>query len=239
MEQFNSEAISIAQPVSADSAEDRAQFIQKTYAHLALAIFLFIIIEAVFLNTAWIVNLGLSLIGGWSWLLMLGGFAVATSFAENWATKATTPPAQYGAMLLFVVAEAFLFVPLIYMAINLTGDFALIKQAGLLTVFLFTGISAVALISGKDFSGIRPFLILGSVLAIGSIVAGIAFGFTMGLWFSVAMILLAAGSILYQTSQMVHKYNTKQYVAASLGLFGSFMLLFWYILDIAMRFSGD
>ena len=64
------------------------------------------------------------------------------------------------------------------------------------------------------------------------IIAGTLFGFDLGLWFSVGMVALAAGSILYQTSNMVHKYEEDQYVAASLGLFASFMLLFWYILRI-------
>ncbi|MCB0458362.1 MAG: Bax inhibitor-1 family protein, partial [Flavobacteriaceae bacterium] len=69
----------------------------------------------------------------------------------------------------------------------------------------------------------------------GLIIAGTLFGFNLGLWFSVAMVLLASGSILYQTSNMVHKYTEDQYVAASLGLFASLMLLFWYILSILSR----
>jgi FtsH-binding integral membrane protein len=68
----------------------------------------------------------------------------------------------------------------------------------------------------------------------GTIIAGILFGFNLGLWFSAGMILLAAGSILYQTSNLVHKYHTDQYVAAALGLFASLMLLFWYILRLVM-----
>ncbi|MFT7119545.1 MAG: FtsH-binding integral membrane protein [Flavobacteriales bacterium] len=60
------------------------------------------------------------------------------------------------------------------------------------------------------------------------------FGFDLGLLFSGAMVLLAAGTILYQTSNLVHKYHTDQYVGAALGLFSSLMLLFWYILSIFM-----
>ena len=65
------------------------------------------------------------------------------------------------------------------------------------------------------------------------------FGFSLGLWFSVAMVGLAAGAILYQTSQMIHMYSTDQYVAASLGLFASFMLMLWYVLQILMSLSSD
>ena len=48
------------------------------------------------------------------------------------------------------------------------------------------------------------------------------------------MVLLAGGSILYQTSRLVHDYHSTQHVAAALGLFASFMLLFYYILQIFM-----
>jgi FtsH-binding integral membrane protein len=48
------------------------------------------------------------------------------------------------------------------------------------------------------------------------------------------MCLLAGGSILYQTSNLIHKYGTDDYIPASLGLFASLMLLFWYVLQIFM-----
>ena len=68
----------------------------------------------------------------------------------------------------------------------------------------------------------------------GLIVAGILFGFNLGLWFSVGMCVLAGGSILYQTSNLVHKFGTEDYIPAALGLFASLMLLFWYVLQIFM-----
>jgi FtsH-binding integral membrane protein len=48
------------------------------------------------------------------------------------------------------------------------------------------------------------------------------------------MVLLAAGSILYQTSNMIHRYSADQYVVASIGLFASFMLMLWYIIQFFM-----
>jgi len=60
------------------------------------------------------------------------------------------------------------------------------------------------------------------------------FGFDLGLWFSVGMVILASVTILYQTSKLKDSYTTDQYVGASLQLFASIMLLFWYILRILM-----
>lgn len=62
----------------------------------------------------------------------------------------------------------------------------------------------------------------------------IVFGFSLGLVFSAAMVLFAAGSILYTTSNIIHHYRTDQHVGAALALFSGVMLLFWYILRILM-----
>jgi FtsH-binding integral membrane protein len=45
--------------------------------------------------------------------------------------------------------------------------------------------------------------------------------------------------ILYDTSNILHHYHTSQYVAASLALFADVVLLFWYILNLLMRFTSS
>ncbi len=221
------------------STTERATFIRKTYLHVALAVLAFAIIEAIFLSTPAIIKIGLAMTQGWTWLIVLGGFMFATSAAERWAMSSTDKNAQYGALILYVAAQAFIFVPMMYIAIAVLGQPALIMQAGVITLALFTGLTAVVLTTGKDFSFLKSALTVGGFIAIGLIVAGIAFGFNLGLWFSVAMVALAGASILYQTSNILNHYRTDQYVAASLGLFGSLMLMFWYVLQILMSFSGD
>lgn len=132
---------------------------------------------------------------------------------------------------MYIVAEAFIFVPLLYIAMASTGDYSILNQAFLVTLFLFVALTAVVFITGKDFSFLKTAITVGSIVAIGIIIAGIAFGFNLGLVFSGFMVLLAAGSILYQTSNMIHRYSSDQYVAASIGLFASFMLMLWYIIQ--------
>jgi len=68
--------------------------------------------------------------------------------------------------------------------------------------------------------------------ALGFIVASAIFGFTLGSVFAFVMVAFAGTAILYNTSQVLHQYNTKQHVAASLTLFAGIALLFWYILTI-------
>ncbi len=224
------------QPLIEVTDDTRAAFYRKTYGHVALATLLFIIVETVLLRIDPLVELMLSLTQGWKWLLVLGAFMFATNYAEKLAHTTHDKTKQYLALLLFVVAEAVIFVPLLYIAIfYMEGDyFSVINQAAIMTLALFTGLSAVVLITKKDFSFLRSFIMIGFVIAAGAIIAGMIFGFNLGLVFSAGMIVLAAGTILYQTSQLVHKYSTDQYVGASLGLFASLMLLFWYILSIFM-----
>lgn len=176
----------------------------------------------------------LSMLSGYTWLLVLGGFMLVTSYSERMAINSTDRNKQYLAYGLYILAEAIIFVPLIYIAIAYTQSFELLNQAAIVTLSLFTGLSAIVLVTKKDFSFLKAGLTIGFFIALGLILAGTIFGFNLGLWFSVGMCLLAGGSILYQTSNLVNKYSQDQYVAAALGLFASLMLLFWYILRIFM-----
>ena len=51
-----------------------------------------------------------------SWLLILGAFMLVSWFASRVAHAATSPVAQYAALGGFVLAEALLFVPTLYIA---------------------------------------------------------------------------------------------------------------------------
>lgn len=218
--------------------EEQVDFYKKTYAHVAGAVLLFIAVEAIFFQIPAVLSFALSLTDGWTWLLMLGGFMFITNKAESMALKSTDIKQQYLALVLYVIAEAFIFIPLIFIALVIAedGGAQMLNQAAIVTLSLFSGLSAAVLLTKKDFSFLKTGLTIGFFLALGLIIAGVLFGFNLGLWFSIGMVVLASGAILYQTSQMVHRYNSEQYVAASLGLFGSLMLLFWYVLSI---FSSD
>jgi len=50
--------------------------------------------------------------------------------------------------------------------------------------------------------------------------------------FAFIMVAFAGSAILYQTSNVLQTFNTRQHVAAALTLFASVALLFWYILRI-------
>ena len=74
----------------------------------------------------------------------------------------------------------------------------------------------------------------GGFAALGLIACGIIFNFELGAMFTYAMIAFACAYILYDTSNVMLHYRTSQYVAASLALFASVALLFWYVLRLFM-----
>ena len=160
--------------------------------------------------------------------------------AEKWANSGASRTTQYLGLGLYVIAEALIFLPLLLIAASYaTGD-SLIMQAGVITAFLFAGLTLVAFTTKKDFSFLGGILKVGGLIAMGLIVASFFFGgLSLGLWFSGAMVLFAGISILYQTSNIIHHYRPDQHVAASLGLFASVALLFWYVLRILMSFANS
>ena len=214
---------------------ERASFIRKTYAHLAGALAVFAVLVGILVNTPTAKSLAITMTGGYSWLIVLMLFMGVSWLAQSMASSQTSKPMQYMGLSLFVVAESIIFLPLLVMATFYTADgTTMIAKAGVVTVGLFLGLTSVVFLTGKDFSFLGPILAIGGFVALGFIVSGIVFGFSLGNIFSFAMVAFAGGAILYETSNMLHRYNTSQHVAASLGLFASVALLFWYILQIFM-----
>ena len=74
----------------------------------------------------------------------------------------------------------------------------------------------------------------GGLCALLAIVAAVLFGFTLGPLFSVGMIAFAGAAVLYDTSNVLHHYPRVRYAAASLQLFASIALMFWYVLRLFM-----
>ena len=114
-----------------------------------------------------------------------------------------------------------------------------IQSAGLVTAVVFGGLTLACFITRTDFSFLRWGLVVAGFVALALIVASLTLGFSLGVWFSIAMVALACGSILYNTSNVLHHYNTQQYVAASLALFSSVALLLWYVIQIFMHMDSD
>jgi FtsH-binding integral membrane protein len=211
------------------NAQSRATFVSRTYAHLFGAILGFVGIEVVLFKTGLAETITRALLGV-SWLLVLGGFMLVSWLASRAALMATSKGVQYAALAGFVLAEALIFVPLLFIANQMAPG--AISSAGLVTFFAFAGLTAVVFVTRKDFSFLRGILCWGGIVALVLIAAGVIFGFNLGTFFSVAMVALAGGAILYDTSNVLHHYPEDRYVAAALQLFASVALMLWYVLRL-------
>ena len=213
---------------------ERAAFIRKTYILLAAAILAFIAVEALlFASGAAQVIASLIFTGGSiGWLAVLGGFMLISWLSNRWAVSETSTAVQYAGLGVFVIAEAIIFVPLLYVAAYASGDPTVIIKAGIVSLGLFAGLTLTVFVTRTDFSWLAPILGIGGFAALGFIVASALFGFTLGNVFAFIMVAFAGTAILYNTSQVLQRFNTKQHVAAALTLFASIALLFWYILRI-------
>lgn len=216
--------------------EERANFIRKTYLHLAAAIAAFIGIETMLVNSDAGMMIAQTMLGGrFSWFIVLALFMGVSMLANWWANSQTSKAMQYLGLGLYVVTQAVVTLPLLFIAAYSSGNgFAMIEQAGIVTLGLFLGITAVVFLTRTDFSFLAPVLMVGGFVALGFIAAGLIFGFNLGSIFAFAMVAFAGGSILYSTSNVLHHYRPDQHVAASLTLFAGIALLFWYILRIFM-----
>jgi len=218
-------------------ASERAAFIRKTYMHLAGAIFVFMGLEFIILNTPALLRPVLGLFSASPWIILIA-FLGASWIASSMASSAKSLGTQYAGLGLYTLAEAIIFVPILYIASQMS-DPTVIPIAAIITLCIFGGLTAYVLVTGANFSYLGGGLTIALLAAIGIAFGAALFGFSLGLWFAAAMVLLMSGFILYETSNILHQYSTNQYVSASLALFASVATLFWYVLRIVMMFSSD
>lgn len=213
------------------SADDRARFLTRTYNTLFLAICGFAGIEVALFQTGLAETIARVLLGG-SWLLVLGGFMIVSWFGSRVAAQSESAGAQIAALSVYVLAQAIIFVPMLYVADAYAPG--AIQSAALVTIIGFAGLTAIAWQTKKDFSFLGGLLRWGGILALVLIVASVIFGFQLGTFFSVAMVGFAGAAILYDTSNILRAYPEDRYISAALQLFASVALMFWYVLRLFM-----
>ncbi|ROR32182.1 Bax inhibitor-1/YccA family protein [Inmirania thermothiophila] len=104
---------------------------------------------------------------------------------------------------------------------------------------IFLGLSAYALVTRKDFSFVGGFLFAGILVAFLAGIGAVIFSLPgLALAVSALFVLLMAGMILYETSQIVHGGETN-YILATVSLYVSLFNLFTSLLHLLGAFRGD
>ncbi len=224
------ENVNYLAPVSDASVEDRSEFIWRCYSHVVGAILVFAGIEAYLIQSGVAYNIAVMSQG--NPLIMFGAFILVGWGGMHLAHRIQSTQAQYAVFAAFICVYAVVFSPLLLMATQMAPG-AIDSAAGI-TVLASIGLIATAMITRKDFSFLRGMMVWIGMLAFVAIIGSFIFGFHLGTWFSVAMIGFAGAAVLYDTSNIMHHYPKDRYVAASMALFSSIAMMFFYILRLLM-----
>jgi len=219
-------------PVASLAVSDRSEFIWKCYAHVVGAILAFAAIETYLFQSgvAWAIAGPMMQ----SPMLVLMAFIALSWGAGHLAHRLESKAAQYAAFGAFVFVWSIMFVPMFAIAMVKSAEAGsnIIESAATVTIFGCVALIATAMITRKDFSFLRGILVWGFFIALGLIGASFLFGWNLGTWFSVGMIGFAGTAVLYDTSNIMHHYPQDKYVAASMALFASIAMMFWYVLRL-------
>ena len=224
------ENVNYLAPVSSLSVEDRSTFIWKCYAHVVVAILAFAAVSVYLFTSGISAAIAAPMMN--NWFLVLGAFILASWGATHVAHRIESKNAQYAAFAAFIVVEALIFAPMLYIAYMMEPG--IIDSAAVLSDLSNIVLHSVAKLTRNGFSLLRGMLLLIVILALVAIAGSLLFGFQLGTWFSVAMIGFAGAAVLYDTSNIMHHYPQDRYVAASMALFASIAMMFWYILRMFM-----
>ncbi|MGS2743619.1 Bax inhibitor-1/YccA family protein [Halomonas sp. LS-001] len=130
--------------------------------------------------------------------------------------------------------------PILSAYLALPNGAALIMNAFAMTGLTFIGLSAVALVSKKDFSFLSNFLLAGAIVLILAMVAGIVFNIAaLSLMVSAGFVLFSSAVILYQTSEIIHRAGETNYILATITLYVSIYNLFVSLLSLLGIMSSD
>jgi len=124
-----------------------------------------------------------------------------------------------------------------YMALANGGQIVMTAMGG--TGAIFLGLSGYALISRKDFSFMGGFLLTGILVAFMAGLGAMIFEMPgLSLAVSSMFILLMAGLILYETSNIIHGGETN-YIMATVTLYVSIFNLFTSLLHLLGFMNGE
>lgn len=213
--------------VAQSSLDVRLEFIRKTYSLFLAGILMALVAGTICLNSDPVANAAVS-------ILRSPILAIALLFGLSMGAQAVSriEGLNYAALFGFTAFMGFLFAPLLAMYEQSAPG--IVTQAAVLTFITFGSLTAYAFISKKDFSFLGGMLFVGLIALILGGLANVFLFKSSGAsyWMAWVTLLLFSGYVLYDTSQIIHRYDAKGYVSAALALFLDFFNMFMAILRI-------
>jgi FtsH-binding integral membrane protein len=224
--------------ISQADTPTRNSFYRKTFWHLAASLAIFAGLCALLITTpAGLIISSLFFGSQIGIFLTLAVFIGASVMAQRWAYGSTSLGMQYLGLGLYILIQTVIFAPLLTWA-EMASGVGIIGYAGIMTLVLSGGLIFLSAFNNVDFTFLNGFLFVAFVAAAGLALSAALFGFNLGMWFSVALVVFASLAILRDVSAIKYHFRENQYVAASLSLFTSIALLFYYILRFLLQFTS-
>jgi FtsH-binding integral membrane protein len=221
-------------PSQGVAAADQQGFLVKTYAHLFLGISLFFAFGYLLFTLKVGILVSSLLSGTLTAFIGFGLFILASTTAQSFAMRQSSKPIQYLALAIYAFVEAIFFSPLFLIAV---ATKLLIPAIGI-TAAIFGVLTAIVMITGKDFSFLKSILFYVGFAVFGVIILGFFFpALVTGIGFAAFMIVFAGAYILYDTSRVLRDMDKTNYIGASVSLLASFILLLWYVIRFLLAFS--
>ena len=170
-------------------------------------------------------------------MLLLGLFVlnIAMFFILTWQRQ--TPGLNVALYYGYTFLNGLMLGPIMVQA-QLVGGSTIILQAFGLSAISFIGISIYVTQTGKDCSGMGPYLISGLLVVVGaSLLNFFVGGSGLSLGISIVSVFLFLGFTAYDMSQIMHKYRDEEYMMATIQLYLDFLNLFIHILNILIRLA--
>ena len=212
-----------AQPVPAAhvSVPERMAFLRKIYGLLSISVFMaaaaswMTLGNESFLRTVY------------SNMLLFIILEFAAIFFTFWARKRET--LGLIALFSFTILTGITTAPILLVY---TG--ATITKAAFLTGLTFAGLSFYTIVSKKDFSFLGGILTVSLiVLIIGGLLNAFLFkSSAVSFLYSAAGVFIFSGFILYDTSNILRRYPTDEYISATLTLYLDVLNLFLMLLNL-------
>ncbi|MFO0745575.1 MAG: Bax inhibitor-1/YccA family protein [Myxococcota bacterium] len=235
----DSSSLDGAPPIVIENANARLAFLRRVYGWMFAGVL------------ATVFGAGIAVKSGIAESMLTWGFlprillVVAWMFSAGAVAKVRkTPTWNVVAFASYAAFTGFVLSTIIYLAIwlaerNGANGATYLLQAGGLTLGAFAAISAYAFISKRDFSFMRGFLTVGSVVLLGALLIGFfveSTGYQIAI--SAAGVLLFSGFVLYDTSRVLKTVPDGEHVAGAMMLYLDFVMLFIYVLRLVLIIAG-
>lgn len=214
-------------PVANSSGEVRLEFLRKTYALFMLGIVVTLLVGAATLQVQPLMAASLAV-----WRMPLLALVLLFGLSIGAQAVSRVEGLNYVALFGFTGLIGWLFTPLLaFYELRQPG---ILGQAAALTTIMFGSLTAYVFVSKKDFSFMGGLLFVG---LIGLILGGLVNAFLLHspftsyimAWFT---LLLFSGYVLYDTSNIMLRYDSRGYCSAALSLYLDFFNMFMAIVRI-------